>query len=391
MLYKYINEITQNILQRSRSIYTNYFVKNYTSIISRESPNALISYLPIPLRLSLNSKEMFKHQNRREAIEIVNVFLELGYNVDVVHYNKKAFLPSRKYDIIFGLEPNFETFIRRNPKALKIYYATGAYWKYQNARIIDRVAEVNKRRRGSIRPARLVTPHQSAELADYIIQIGSTFTVSTYPPEIQAKVQLIRQSSFEFLDATLENKDYLSARRKFLWFGGKGAILKGLDLLLEAFVVRSDLELYIAGSPEKDFINEYYNELYRTSNIHYLGWLDLRSAFVQEMARSCGFIILPSASEGIPGSVISMMRLGLVPVVSRQAAFDGIENFGVLIPNLTVSDVLAIVEEVSRFDEDALYKRACLSQHFAKENFTLETFKRDLKTALLRCINSASI
>jgi glycosyltransferase involved in cell wall biosynthesis len=359
--------------------------------MSPDSPNALISYLPFPLRLPPDSKDMFKHQNRREAIEIVNAFIELGYNVDVVYYNKKAFLPSRKYDVIFGLEPNFEKFARKNPKALKIYYATGSYWKYQNASIIDRVAEVNKRRRSSLRPARLVMSHQSAELADYIIQIGSTFTVYTYPPEIQQKIRLIRQSSFEFLDATLENKDYSSARRKFLWFGGKGAVLKGLDLLLEAFAKRPDLELYIAGAPEKDFINEYYNELYQTGNIHFLEWLDLRSTFAQDIARSCGFVILPSASEGMPGSVISMMRMGLVPIVSRQAAFDGIENFGVLIQNLTVSNVLAIVDEASRFDEDVLYKRAFMSQRFAKENFTLETFKSDLKAVLLQCFNSTQL
>jgi hypothetical protein len=391
MRYKYINEITRYIFQKSKNVYANYFIKNYTSTMSPDSPNALISYLPFPLRLPPDSKDMFKHQNRREAIEIVNAFIELGYNVDVVYYNKKAFLPSRKYDVIFGLEPNFEKFARKNPKALKIYYATGSYWKYQNASIIDRVAEVNKRRRSSLRPARLVMSHQSAELADYIIQIGSTFTVYTYPPEIQQKIRLIRQSSFEFLDATLENKDYSSARRKFLWFGGKGAVLKGLDLLLEAFAKRPDLELYIAGAPEKDFINEYYNELYQTGNIHFLEWLDLRSTFAQDIARSCGFVILPSASEGMPGSVISMMRMGLVPIVSRQAAFDGIENFGVLIQNLTVSNVLAIVDEASRFDEDVLYKRAFMSQRFAKENFTLETFKSDLKAVLLQCFNSTQL
>ncbi len=391
MRYKYINEITRYIFQKSKNVYANYFIKNYTSTMSPDSPNALISYLPFPLRLPPDSKDMFKHQNRREAIEIVNAFIELGYNVDVVYYNKKAFLPSRKYDVIFGLEPNFEKFARKNPKALKIYYATGSYWKYQNASIIDRVAEVNKRRRSSLRPARLIMSHQSAELADYIIQIGSTFTVYTYPPEIQPKIRLVRQSSFEFLDATLENKDYSSARRKFLWFGGKGAVLKGLDLLLEAFAKRPDLELYIAGAPEKDFINEYYNELYQTRNIHFLEWLDLRSTFVQDIARSCGFVILPSASEGMPGSVISMMRMGLVPIVSRQAAFDGIENFGVLIQNLTVSNVLAIVDEASRFDEDVLYKRAFMSLRFAKENFTLETFKSDLKAALLQCFNSAQL
>lgn len=385
-----LSELGQWVLQTGRNIYGNYFIRNYSLSLSSESPNVLISYLPFPLRLSPNSNEMFKHQNRREAIELVNVFLQLGYNVDVIYHRKKICLPSfKKYDIVFGLEPNFERFAKKNPKALCIYYATGSYWKYQNDSIVARVAEVNKRRGSHLRPARLVPPHESPELADRIIQIGSTFTVKTYPSKLRSKILLIRQSSFEFLDEKLENKKYSSARRRFLWLGGKGSVLKGLDLLLETFVKRPDLELYVAGAPEADFVKEYYDELYKTKNIRFLGWLDLRSATLKQVAHWCGFVILPSVSEGgLPGSVISMMRLGLVPVLSKQAAFDGIEDFGVLIPNLTPEDVLATIDEVSQFDEDELYRKACLAQCFAKENFTIKTFKQDLKATLLRCINN---
>jgi len=47
-----------------------------------------------------------------------------------------------------------------------------------------------------------------------------------YTPKMWYKIILVRQSSFEFLDTNIEDKNYSSVKKKFLWFGGKGAILK---------------------------------------------------------------------------------------------------------------------------------------------------------------------
>jgi glycosyltransferase involved in cell wall biosynthesis len=382
-----VNDLIRALLESSRNIYGNYFIRNYYLRSGANRPSVLISYLPFPFRISTDSIEMRKHQNRREAIVIGEVFKEFGFNADVIFCKKKIFLPHKDYSIVFGQEPNFEKYAKRNPKAIKIYFATGSYWKYQNSAIIKRTQEVNKKRKSNLEPSRLVSPHESAELADWIIQIGSKFTISTYPPEIQHKIILVSQSSFEFLDTNIENKNYSFAKKKFLWFGGKGAILKGLDLLLEAFVKRPDLELFIAGAPEKDFVKEYANELFNTRNIHFLGWLDIKSEILRRVADSCAFVILPSASEGVPGSVISMMRLGLVPVVSIQAAVEEIEYYGFLIHGLTIQDVLSVVDRVSSLDEDEIYKRAKSAQDFAKRNITIGTFKHDFKNALRRILN----
>ena len=51
----------------------------------------------------------------------------------------------RHYDIIFGLDPNFVTMSQKNPQALKIYYATGAYWKHQYSIVKNRIDSFNKK------------------------------------------------------------------------------------------------------------------------------------------------------------------------------------------------------------------------------------------------------
>jgi len=152
-------------------------------------------------------------------------------------------------------------------------------------------------------------------------------------------------------------------------------------------VRRPDLELYAAGAPERDFVKEYANELFHTRNIYFLGWLDIKSETLRQVANSCAFVILPSASEGVPGSVLSMMRLGLVPIISIPAAVDSMEDFGFLIHSLTPEDVLNVIDRVNNLDEDTVYRRAELSQDFAKRNFSIEIFKRDFKHALCRALN----
>jgi hypothetical protein len=44
----------------------------------------------------------------------------------------------------------------------------------------------------------MVKRHDSAQLAYYIIQIGTLNTIKTYPLELQKKILLIRQTSHEF-------------------------------------------------------------------------------------------------------------------------------------------------------------------------------------------------
>lgn len=52
------NEVMEFVLQASRNIYGNYFMRNFSLSISPANPNVLISYLPFPLWLPPDSKEM---------------------------------------------------------------------------------------------------------------------------------------------------------------------------------------------------------------------------------------------------------------------------------------------------------------------------------------------
>jgi hypothetical protein len=68
---------------------------------------------------------MLSHQNKREALVIGDIFYSLGYNVKIALFNAPEECDTRKYDIIFGLEPNFVTMSQRNPQALSAPCAAG--------------------------------------------------------------------------------------------------------------------------------------------------------------------------------------------------------------------------------------------------------------------------
>ena len=58
-----------------------------------------------------------------------------------------------------------------------------------------------------------------------------------------------------WVDNFPKNKNFESSRKHFLWFGGGGAILKGLDLVVETFASLPHLQLSIIGPSayEKEF------------------------------------------------------------------------------------------------------------------------------------------
>ena len=115
------------------------------------------------------------------------------------------------------------------------------------------------------------------EHADCAAVLGNEFTISTYT---YANKPIYRVPiSAPFLYPWPEGKDFEACRRHFLWFGSHGFVHKGLDLVLDAFAEMPDYHLTVCGpireEIEKDFEKAFYKELYQTSNIRTLGWVDI--------------------------------------------------------------------------------------------------------------------
>lgn len=50
-------------------------------------------------------------------------------------------------------------------------------------------------------------------------------------------------------------------------------------------------------------------------------------------------MIYPSGSEGMPGAVLNSMKKGLIPITTRWAAVDNIEELGFLMPSWSIDGI----------------------------------------------------
>ena len=344
---------------------------------------AYVSYLVEPLFHEDNDFQYFnKHQNRREALVIKDVLFNNGYNVVFEQFNKKMtqwnFLYKNKFDLVFGLEPNFVTIAKKNPLAKKIYYATGAYYKHQNKMIQLRTENFNQKYNTSYPLRRTVMPHDSIIIANSILQIGSTFTVETYPVECRNKITLIDQSSNIVSSFQKEKKIKYMKKDEYIWFGGGGNILKGLDIVIEYFSKHPEYKLHIVGNIEEAILENMNVDSFNNILLH--GYMDVASSDFINIAYQCAFCIYPSASEGgCPGTVIQLMNFGVIPIVSKWASFNEIENYGFII-DLNIDSIHQGITWSQNLSISQLHDKSISCAMFASSKWNLNRFKQQFTT-----------
>ena len=175
--------------------------------------------------------------------------------------------------------------------------------------------------------------------------LGNTFTIENYSYANKPIYRIPISTTREF---AWQDRDIDVIRHNYLWFGSSGFVHKGLDLVLELFAGLPEKQLYVCGPFEKEhaFLQEYHQELFETSNIHPVGWVDVNGLKFKEILDQCLGIVFPSCAEGGGGSVISCMHAGVIPVVSYEASVDVTDN-GVILKENTVSEMHKSVTQLS--------------------------------------------
>ncbi|MBN2424927.1 MAG: glycosyltransferase [Calditrichaceae bacterium] len=352
--------------------------------------HVLISYITAPFKKGIS----LRHTNTNEALAMAEVFRELEFNVDVISYDDINDINYEKYDIIIGFgEPLVNYFYQNNKRLITIYYSTGMHTCWQNTATLKRVEEVFlKKGIWILKSTRLVEKAWSIQstLVDYIITLGNSTTIESYRKFFDRPIFNIPVTYYNFFNQQdiLEGKDYKSAKRNFLWFGGDGLIHKGLDLLLEIFSESNDNVLHVCGRIDKEaeFKNAYYKELYQTSSIHTYGFVSIDSEIFQELLKKCGFIIFPSCSEGEPSSVINTMYYGLIPIVPSTAGIN-VQDFGIQIKELTHSSINQAICEADSLTIDELSKRSLKTANYTSKQNSIDNYKLNLKSVLQRIIS----
>lgn len=336
-----------NIIDKIHKVFCtvqkNRIIENVNK--SSFSKNCLLVYVIDPF---LCSRIRLGHQNQWQARELARIVGTYGYNVDVVHFtNSKARL-AKTYDMLIDVHPGMSDYSSIvSDQGIKIAYITGSNPSFSNQSELQRLEDLFLRRGVRLAPHRYAPPFSKElfESYDAMFFFGNRYNFATYHEFNISHVCFIRNTGYAFPIAVTRSLD--RSAKKFLFLGGLGQVHKGLDLLLEVFSRRPDLSLYICSAfkSEPDFCNAYNRELFDCPNIHPVGFMNVFSQRFYDIASHCGFLILPSCSEGIAGSVLTGMSVGLVPIVSRECGFE--EDEVHILEDCTLETIDATVNDYS--------------------------------------------
>lgn len=365
---------------RDRTVISNY--GHYK--IGRLNKRALICFLTAPVIADLAGEETIRFSNSGIALSWVRVLNEMGYILDIVEWNDTEFIPKETYDlVIFHGGHNFARISKHlsgQPKI--IHFSTGSYWKFNNDKENQRRIDFEKRHGGKLPPDRHIDASEDEvnEMADGIILIGSPSIRDTYPSRYKQKpILTLNIASYPDSHFDKTKKNYATARKNFLFFAGSGNIHKGLDLLIDAF---QDLDehLYIVTVLDKPVMKALKQELARP-NIHLIGEVPMRTPQFYEIVDQCAFVILPSCSEGQPGSVVECMNQGLIPIVSKESRLDA-SKYGRILQTNTVPEIKKKIRSLSGLPAEAVEAMANTTRQVTMGNHSPEIFRKQLRNAI---------
>jgi len=283
-----------------------------------------------------------------ETRQVVRGLLAAGYTVDVTHIHNPQLPPVvPDYDVAMSVHgPVMSLAERLSASTLKVAWLTTSSPDYQNRREHERIAAMTARGREGYAASRQLDVENDLavlEWADRCIFLGNQHTLATFPAAYHAKMTGLVPTASRL--SVLPPIELLQGPPEFVWMGGGGSVLKGLDIALEAFVTMPEFLLHVVGSAaeEPDFNRLYGEELYRLPNIRLHGYQRTSSAELAAILARASFVIAPSASEGGSTSLATCLTAGLFPIVSDATGLDYEEGAVIRLRALTVE---AIVEAV---------------------------------------------
>lgn len=376
-------------LRRYVTAYRNKITNKLFGVVSvahrcKKRGAVLLSFLTGPFTLA--PKEYFTdpHSNYWVAPEIARLFSERGYDIDVINWDNNSFIPRKKYAVCVDIQHNLERLSPfLGPQCIKIMHLMASYPKFQNDAELKRIRDLEKRREILLPPKRTDPLTSNPDCADFIEGYGNKTVHDTYRT-FGKKIISIPIPAMELYDFP-QHKNFAAAQKNFLWFGGGGAVLKGLDLCLETFASLPHLNLIIVGPAayEKEFSELYAREL-KLPNITRYGRPRINReneksmighTYLYEIMDQCGAVISLSASEGTSGSVVQAMHAGLFPLVTPQTGIDE-QAPSMIIEDPTIENIRKAVLDFSNLPVEKVKELAQDSWSFARAHHTKEIFTK---------------
>ena len=371
----------KNILLAYKNKFQNKLNGKVTIGTKNKKGVILLSYLTDPF-IQLPSEIISDpHASYWECKEIVRLFNSIGYEVDVINWWNNKFVPKKKYSVCIDVQQNLERLSKYLPMdCKKIMHIVGANSSFQNQAENNRLEELFQRRHVRLKQRRQIKTNHNELVADDLEGFGNDTIHKTYAKS-KKEIFPIHESVSKIFDFP-KNKDFDKARKNFLWFGGGGAVHKGLDMVLEAFSSMNNYNLHIIGPvlSEEDFANEYKEELslpnikvYGRPKLSKEGNLLVNGKPFEEIADLCSGLIYLSCSEGTSGAVVQAMHAGLIPIITPETGIND-NSPAIIIEKPTIENIRSVVLDISNKTEEEIRILSLSNWNFARQFYTKEQF-----------------
>ena len=379
---------SRTILDAVISRYGGNGIYNLKGPNAKKDKHALIIYTAEALSKHLSNTlssfpSMGSHSGFRESIELLNLVLDMGYQVDYFDLKTPPDIDWNKYELVIDAGNNLEhAKIVRGQK--KIFYATSCHWRlfYENA--YKHTDSFYRRNKLLLYPDRELKTNYSDEAADIITCFGGSYQEKSFGVNSH-KIRHLNIST-TFVPGPSFKKN-IGSKNKFMWYAGHGPFHKGLDLVVDAFIKMPEKELHIFGNIElnKKLYAWFLEITKRTTNITYHGWATPDSNIFQEYARYCDAVVFASSSEGGSGATIQCMQFGLIPIINQSTAIDLANSSFNVLGNTPEEEIDSIIERVSAFSAAATDALQAYSDQLAEtysRKHTVDTYTKSLREAI---------
>ena len=353
--------------------------------------NVLLAYILDPFLLAEGEQLNPGHTHHFESTLLAQSYLDLGYDVDVISYLNRDFVPQKKYVFYINARENFVHISKLlNKDCIKIVHLDTAHFLFNNFAAYRRLLDLQRRRGATVEMRVIFDGNWAIENCDYATILGNTFTLSTY--SYARKKIFALPIPTPFPSQLPADKNYQACRKNFLWFGSRGLVHKGLDLVLEAFSHLPEFNLTVCGplSQEPRFVETYHKELYQTPNIKAVGWVDVTSSVFRDITSNCLGLVYPSCAEGQSGAVITCMQAGLIPVISYESGVD-VEERGILLEQCSIEHIIKAVTELSRRSAAELQEMAENCIVYCRQKHSGEKYLRENQKIIREIITTHNV
>ena len=354
-----------------------------------KSRRALISLLPTAWLNAENEYPNIKHFNVTGlTYEMVKVLNENGYLVDISDY-RISYIPVQNYDIFIGHGTNCKSIVDNLSDHTKIlqYVATMEYNTFiseSNQRYKDLARRKGINFSGSIK-RKIMDESFIISKADVLFSCNCPRMIQSYGSN--AKKFFITSYS-AYIDKALyipfTDKNYETGKKNFIYVGGTGGnIQKGLDVLIEAFIITPDLNLYIYCLVEDEILEYYKNEL-NSSNIHYIYYLKAKplQKKLKSLMRKINFTVHAPINTGLGTAFMGSLGLGLVPV--GYIDFEPSVDFGVISESWDIQTLTEKIKEASNLNTEDIKERSLKALKYYNKNYRPNVFHKNFTTLIQR-------